>query len=80
MTNAHDPADAVLREAGEHLRDHDPDLEHVPPELRELEAELVHVLARDAETGELVRADGFVTLSPRLFGHAHRLNNPQENP
>jgi len=68
---------ALLRELGEHLRDHHPDLAHVPRTLVELEHELVTVLEHDDETGETVATSARVVIAPGLFGHAHRLTTQE---
>ena len=50
----------------------DPDMDHVPPELEELDGEPVMITAVDRETGELVQLPGTLAVVPGLSGDAAR--------
>jgi hypothetical protein len=50
----------------------DPDMDHVPPDLEELDGQAVTVTGVDRQTGELVQLKGAVVIVPGLSGDLHR--------
>jgi hypothetical protein len=50
----------------------DPDMDHVPPELEQLDGERVTITGVDRETGELVQLPGTLAVVPGLHGDAER--------
>ena len=50
----------------------DPDADHLPPGLEELDGEPVTISGTDRDTGERVQEQGVLTTVPGLHGDLHR--------